>query len=209
MHVPCNDTYGARPMTTTETVDGRSARSQRTRDSVVDAVLALVADGNSRPTAREIAERAGISVRSVYVHFDDLDDLFRAAAGRHFESLSDLLVPIDASLPVPERVTACVDQRVRVHERSGAVRRAAEQWAPQSPALAEVLRQGRVVGRLDLERLFGPVLEGRSDHDVALSALDAVLGAETWDGLREQGLSVDAAHEVLMHTVSRLLEEPR
>lgn len=196
-------------MTTTPTVDGRSARAQRTRDSVVDAVLALVAEGDSRPTAREIAERAGISVRSVYVHFDDLDDLFHAAANRHFESLSDLLVPIDATLPGTERIAACVDQRVRIHERAGAVRRAADQWAPQSPALAEVIRQGRLVGRQDLERLFGPVLEGRADHDVALSALDAILGAETWDGLREQGLSVDAAREVLVHTVTRLLEEPR
>lgn len=196
-------------MTTTPTVDGRSARAQRTRDSVVDAVLALVADGNSRPTAREIAERAGISVRSVYVHFDDLDDLFRAAASRHFASLSDLLVPIDASLPLPERITACVDQRVRLHERAGAVRRAADQWAPQSPALAEVIRQGRVVGRQDLGRLFGPVLGGRADEDVTLSALSAVLGAETWDALREQGLSVEAAHEVLVHTVTRLLEDPR
>jgi TetR/AcrR family transcriptional regulator, regulator of autoinduction and epiphytic fitness len=196
-------------MTTTPTVDGRSARSQRTRDSVVDAVLSLVAAGNSRPTAREIAEQAGISVRSVYVHFDDLDDLFRAAAGRHFESLSDLLVPVDGALALPDRITACVDQRVQLHERSGAVRRAADQWAPQSPALAEVIRQGRVVGRQDLERLFGPPLSGRADEDVALSALTAVLGAETWDALREQGLSVDAAREVLVHTVVRLLEVPR
>jgi TetR/AcrR family transcriptional regulator of autoinduction and epiphytic fitness len=209
LHASCNDTYGARPMTTTPTVDGRSARAQRTRDSVVDAVLALVAEGNSRPTAREIAEQAGISVRSVYVHFDDLDDLFRAAAGRHFESLSDLLVPVDDALPLPERITACVDQRVQLHERSGAVRRAADQWAPQSPALADVIRQGRVVGRQDLERLFGPALGGRADEDVALSALTAVLGAETWDALREQGLSVDAAREVLAHTVVRLLEVPR
>src|SRR3954447_22420453 len=71
-------------MTSTQTVDGRSARAQRTRDSVVDAVLDLVATGQTRPTAREIADAAGISVRSVYVHFDDLDDLFRAAADRHF-----------------------------------------------------------------------------------------------------------------------------
>jgi hypothetical protein len=66
-----------------------------------------------------------------------------------------------------------------------------------------------VVGRQDLGRLFGPVLRGRTDEDVALSALNAGLGAETWDALREQGLSVDAAHEVLVHMVTRLLEEPR
>ena len=194
-------------MTTTPTVDGRSARAQRTRDSVVDAVLALVEDGNTRPTAKEIAERAGISVRSVYVHFDDLDDLFRAAASRHFAHMADLLTPVDAALPLPERVTASVDQRVGLHDRAGAIRRAAEQWAPQSPALAEVLRQGRVISRQDVERLFGPELAGRADEDVALSAITTILGAEAWDSLRAQGLSPAAAREVLVHTVNRLLEE--
>ena len=134
-------------MTSTQTVDGRSARAQRTRDSVVGAVLDLVSTGQARPTAREIADAAGISVRSVYVHFDDLEDLFCVA-----------------------------DQRIQIHERFGAVRRAAEQWAPQSPALADVLHQGRVVGRQDIERLFGAELAGRVDHDTTLSAIILLLG---------------------------------
>src|SRR4051812_35437271 len=180
-------------MTSTQTVDGRSARALRTRDSVVDAVLELVGEGHTRPTAREIADAAGISVRSVYVHFDDLDDLFRAAADRHFEQMASVLQPVDATLGLVERVAASTDQRVRIHEGFGAVRRAAEQWAPQSPALADVLRQGRVVGRQDIERLFGAELVGRTDHDTTLSAITLLLGAEAWDSLRAQGLSVSAA----------------
>ncbi|MGZ4713724.1 MAG: TetR/AcrR family transcriptional regulator [Acidimicrobiia bacterium] len=193
-------------MTATPTVDGRSARAQRTRDSVVNAVLELAGGGNLRPTAREIADAAGISVRSVYVHFDDLDDLFRAAADRHFEQIATLLTPVDAALPVAERVEAAADQRVQINERFGAVRRAAEAWAPQSAALAEVLRQGRAVARHATERLFGPELTGRADHDVALSAVTVLLGAEAWDSLRSQGLSVAAAREVVIHAVNRLLE---
>jgi len=195
-------------MTTTQTVDGRSARARRTRESVVDAVLMLVGQGHTRPTAREIADAAGISVRSVYVHFDDLDDLFRAAADRHFEQMASILTPVDASLGLADRIEASTDQRIRIHEQFGAVRRAAEQWAPQSPALAEVLGQGRVVGRQDIERLFGAELATRDDHDVALSAVTLVLGAEAWDSLRAQGLSVRAARDVVVHTVTRLLEEP-
>src|SRR4051794_7539538 len=71
--------------------DGRTARSQRTRDSVVEALLDLLNAGNPRPTAREIAEQAGVSLRSVYVHFDDLEDLFLAATGRHLERILPLL----------------------------------------------------------------------------------------------------------------------
>jgi len=194
-------------MTSTQTVDGRSARAQRTRDSVVDAVLDLVATGQTRPTAREIADAAGISVRSVYVHFDDLDDLFRAAADRHFEQMASLLQPVDATLDLEARVAASTDQRIQIHERFGAVRRAAEQWAPQSPALADLLRQARLVGRQDIERLFGTELAGRADHDTTLSAITLLLGAEAWDSLRSQGLSVGAAREVVVHAVTRMLEE--
>lgn len=194
-------------MTTTKTVDGRSARAQRTRDSVVSAVLTLAGSGNTRPTAREIADAAGISVRSVYVHFDDLDDLFRAAADRHLEQMAEILQPVDAELALDERVAASLEQRALIHERFGPVRRAAEQWAPQSPALAEVLRQGRAVSRRDIDRLFGTELEGRADHDLALSAITALMSAATWDTLREQGLSTAAAREVVAHAVHRLLEE--
>ena len=198
-------------MTSTQTSriegDGRSARAQRTRDSVVDAVLELVGTGQTRPTAREIADAAGISVRSVYVHFDDLDDLFRAAADRHVGQMASLLQPVDATLDLAERIAASTDQRIQIHEGFGAVRRAAEQWAPQSPALADVLRQGRLVGRQDIERLFGPELVGRPEHDTTLSAITLLLGAEAWDNLRAQGLSVGAAREVVVHSVSRLLEE--
>lgn len=192
----------------TQAIDGRSARAQRTRDSVVNAVLELANNGDARPTAREIADRAGISVRSVYVHFDDLDDLFRAAAARHFEQMDSLLQPVDATLPIAARIVAAADQRVAIHENFGAVRRAAEQWAPLSPALAEVLRAGRDVGRQDIERLFGPVLSGRADHEIVLGAITLLLGANAWDSLRDQGLSVDAASEIIVHTLTRLLEKP-
>ena len=70
-----------------------------------------------------------------------------------------------------------------------------------------MLRQGRVVGRQDIERLFGAELAGRADHDTTLSAITLLLGAEAWDSLRSQGLSVTAAREVVVHSVTRMLED--
>ena len=55
--------------------DGRASRAARTRIAVVDALLALNEKGNLRPTAREIAAEAGVSLRSIYVHFDDVESL--------------------------------------------------------------------------------------------------------------------------------------
>ena len=58
-------------------VDGRAARALRTRNRVVDALLDLIDEGDLRPPAADVARRAGVSLRSVYQHFDDLETLFR------------------------------------------------------------------------------------------------------------------------------------
>ena len=102
----------------TQAVDGRSARAQRTRDSVVNAVLELAGTGDARPTAKEIADCAGISVRSVYVHFEDLDDLFRSAAARHFEQMASILQPVDASLPVNDTLRSGVADSATLRARA-------------------------------------------------------------------------------------------
>ena len=193
-------------MTTVPATDGRSARAERTRDSVVNAVLELVTAGNPRPTAKEIADQAGISVRSVYVHFDDLDDLFRAAVDRHQEHLAGLLYLIDAGLPIADRIRLKIDQRVELFERFGAVRRAAQQWAPQSPAFQRALKRGSKIARMDLDRLFGAEIHDPDLRDLTLAAVDAVSGPAAWDTLRENGNSVEEARAIITFALTRLLE---
>ena len=85
------------------TTDGRTARSQRTRDAVVAALEALLLDGATAPNAAEIAERAGVSTRSIYVHFANLEDLFRAVVERTTLRTLALLTPIDPAAPLDTR----------------------------------------------------------------------------------------------------------
>jgi len=63
---------------TAQPIDGRSARALRTREAIVDACVSLIEDGELRPTAPRVAERAGVSVRSVFQHFADLPALHSA-----------------------------------------------------------------------------------------------------------------------------------
>ena len=157
----------------TQMTDGRTARSARTRAAVVNAVLDLVRAGNPRPTAKEIATRAGISLRSVYVHFDDLDDLFAAACARQAEEVAHLLSPVDAGRPQAERVKEVVHQRVEIWEALAPIRRAVLVWESSSPALLAGSQRRTQRARKDLSRVFAREL-GQLDPDRRTLVLEAL-----------------------------------
>src|ERR1700723_1372281 len=85
-------------------IDGRLARSTRTRHAVVDALLDLLGEGDLRPTAARIAERAGVSLRLVFHHFDDLEAIYSELADRQAERVKPLTTPISSTTPFARRV---------------------------------------------------------------------------------------------------------
>lgn len=194
----------------TQTVDGRSARSARTREAVVTAVLDLVKSGQVKPTAKEIAARAGISLRSVYVHFDDLDDLFAAAGARQAEEVAPLLDAVDARLPLAERIEAVVQQRAAIWEVLAPVRNAVLVWSSRSTTLREASQRVTRRAVRDLDRVFRTELDAWGDRRrVALDALAVAASAGAWDVLRrDQGLSEAQAREVMATTLTGLLRGP-
>src|SRR5829696_7731046 len=126
-----------------ESRDGRTVRAERTRQALVDALLALLEEGDMRPTAERIAERAGVSERSVFQHFPDREALFEAVARQQYERIVPTLTPVDASLPLPERLDAFVEQRARLLETVTPVRRAAVLLEPESEVVAGWLASAR------------------------------------------------------------------
>jgi AcrR family transcriptional regulator len=177
-------------------VDGRSARSAKTRDAIADALLDLLADGTFRPTAKEIAQRAGVSVRSVYVHFDDLEDLFCVAAQRHFTRIAPMLTPLPATGTLPDRAHALVGQRVRLYAKIGAVGRATRLHAESSPTLARIVRDAQSRSRLDIQRVFARELRALAADDcaMAVAVIDVLTSADAWQTLRiHNDLDVDTA----------------
>ena len=192
------------------TLDGRSARSARTREAVVRALLALISEGDLRPTAGRIAERAGISLRSVYVHFDDLDDLFLAAAREHRGGVFALTRELSTSGPFETRLEAFVDQRARVLEAIAPVARAATLQEPFSPALAATSEAARRLGRSELERVFATELADLDavTRDHALDACDTLTASDTWHFLRVRRSLTPETSAATLSTALRLLLLP-
>jgi TetR/AcrR family transcriptional regulator, regulator of autoinduction and epiphytic fitness len=181
--------------------DGRAARAARTRDAIVDASIALVEAGDVRPTAPRIAARAGVSVRSVFQHFDDLPSLHAAVVQRVVERLSLLVVAVDPALELDARIDAFARYRAALLEAVTPFRRAAAVHGPFAPEIQTAVAQGNVFLRCDVEATFGAELDG-----LPAAALAATSSWGMWDSLRaEAGDSAEEAQAVLRRTLRALL----
>lgn len=192
-----------------EAIDGRTARALRTREAIVDASIALVDEGDLRPTAPRIAERAKVSVRSVFQHFDDLEGLYAAVGDRLVERLSHVIMTVDGSLSLAARIEEVVRQRTILLEAITPVRRAAAVHAPFSAEVSSRLQVGHDFLRSEIERVFQPELatcRTAEQRVCLLDALDTVLSWASWDNLRSlNGRSQDDARAVLTLMVTALL----
>jgi AcrR family transcriptional regulator len=169
-------------------VDGRRARREQNRAAVVDALAELYAEGTYEPSAAEIAERAGLSPRSLFRYFDDVDDLNRATIDQQLDRARPLLaVQATADDPTATKVDRLVEARLRLYEAIAPAARAARVGAWRHPVLAEQIASTRSYLRHQLERLFAPELDalGPARAPAALAAMDVLCSFEAVELLRD------------------------
>jgi AcrR family transcriptional regulator len=182
-------------------------RGERNRRAVVEAMLALIEAGDPQPTAKRVAERAGVALRSVFHHFDDVESVLAAAARLQAQRHWHLVQPVAPELPLDERVAQVVAQRSTLFERIAPARRAALLVEHESPVIRTWLEEGRATLRRQLVATFAPELAGEG-RDL-LAALEVSASWTAWESLRRrQGLSVNAARRVLTRLLIALVKEP-
>jgi len=139
--------------------DGRTLRRTRNREAVLDAVLELFDEGHLQPPMDDIAERAGVSNRSIYRYFEHRDHLIRAAVTYALRRLaSDLQFAEAAAGTFDERVERFVDHRLGLHDRLAPVMRAGMFVAVSEPIVAEEFEVGRQLLRRQLDEQFADEL---------------------------------------------------
>jgi TetR/AcrR family transcriptional regulator of autoinduction and epiphytic fitness len=189
-------------------VDGRTARGQRTRSKVVDALLALQEEGDLAPTAQRVAQRAGVALRTVFGHFSDMETLWAEGGQRHLAKLAALSEPIDPALSREERVERFCRSRARVLEALLPVMRAARLREPTSPQLQRNREVYIEAGDTEVAEVFAPELARLSptDRERCLHALYLAGAGPAWEALRhDRGLSPQEAGDVLRHAVQAVL----
>ncbi len=188
--------------------DGRIARGERTREAIVEAHAELLREGVLKPTAKVIAERAGVSVRTLWLNFKDLETLLEATTAYWLDA--------DAALrQADRRVTAAgrADRRCSAgnapsgwstsrrrpgrrcwasRSRRPWLRRAA---SSSSGSVATCSRPSRPSWRLT----------GGADGALCLALMAAASGM-TWSFARDDlGRDVDDAAAIMRDTFTRLL----
>lgn len=181
--------------------DGRRERSRSSRSKIVAALLELVGKGDVSPSAARVAEVAGVGLRSVFRHFEDMDALYREMG----EVIETRVLPILLQVPVGEtwkdRVFDLAERRARVFEAIMPYRISANLRRFESPYL---MKDYRRMLRFESDSMDAHLPQSVRSDIPAARGLNVILSFQTWRLLRhDQELPVDEAKAV----VRRMLKD--
>ena len=181
--------------------DGRRERSRSSRAKIVAAMLELVGNGDVAPSAAKVAEVAGVGLRSVFRHFDDMEALYREMG----EAIEARVMPIIVAPPKgdswKERLLDIADRRAQIYETIMPYRISGNLKRYQSDFLmADYRRVIRLEGETVAAQLPPTVLADMA----GARGLNVILSFHTWRLLRhDQQLPIDEACAV----VRRMLDD--
>jgi len=186
-------------------LDGRRRRSLDSRARIVAAMLELTRETSLPPSAEQVAQRAGVGLRSVFRHFRDMDSLYgeiqrpfeaelRARAQRPFKGET-----------WQDRVVELIGRRSAAFDTVAPYRHAADAMRPTSV----YLQAQHSTLTTALRTILRAVIPKGAVDAPTFEALDLLLGFEAWSRLRgDQGLTPRQARNAL-ETAVRALIGPR
>jgi len=191
-------------------VDGRSLRRERNRQDIVDALLGLIENGETEISAALIASKAGLSERSIFRYFDDVNDLYRSVCDLAFSKEIEYALIDDAGVgSLDTKIENFVNQRVRIYTMNEKIAPAARSFAFKNPIIKNQLVVGRKLLRTQIIKHFAEELSVFDKHQqqVAVAIIDSLTTFEYYDMMRsDQKMSVQAIKSVLAESIRKALQ---
>lgn len=183
--------------------DGRSERGARNREAILDAVYRLVEAEDLMPTAEQVAEKAGVGIRTVFRHFSDMEALYAEVSERVYASVRPLIDTPVLQGGFEERASAFAAGRFNLFERIAPFKRAGLIRRPRSKFLqadhAEMVRRLRA-------SLMAAFPELANAPPTLVESLDQISSFEAWDRLRgDQRLDRAVAQQTVEFALRTLL----
>ncbi|MEM7493937.1 MAG: TetR/AcrR family transcriptional regulator [Pseudomonadota bacterium] len=183
--------------------DGRRRRSERNKQSIVAAITTLIRRGSLEPSAMDVAQEAGVGVRTVFRLFEDMDALYGEMA-RQIQA--EVMPIIDAPFENDDWRARCFEaceRRAEIYEAIMMVRLSANARRSRSAYLRA--DYAMFLGR-ELDRLTEILPSHLRENSAFVYALDAAISFDTWCRLRRgRDLSVAKSKEVVRLTVEKLI----
>jgi len=176
---------------------------------VVEALLQCYDDGMLKPSVADIAERSGVSHRSVFRYFDDMDELSRAAIALGHERYDPMSrIHEIGHGPLDVRIERIVEQRITLFKAMEGPARAARIVAPLSPVVMSDLIRWRLFLRAQLRRQFAAELKSMASSQAQqlIGALDVLCSFESWMLMRDDhNLTQDQMKANMAFSLRRML----
>ena len=186
-----------------EAVDGRRARSERSRQKIIEALFKLVRSGELGPNAARVAETANVSLRTVFRHFEDMDSLYREMSSACEDQFLPTFMRPYTSPHWKGRLVEHCERRLNVFEEVMYLRICTEARRHQSDMLMEDYKRLFRLERSGLEALLPDTLNSGTE---LFAALDVALCFETYRRLRqENGLSPQQTRKCVLSLLEMIL----
>jgi AcrR family transcriptional regulator len=186
-----------------EAPDGRRQRSERSRQAIIDAAMALIGEGILVPTAQLTSERAGVGIRTVFRHFSDMESLLAEADAQSREGYEALFIGGDRDGTVKERILHAVERHAEGFEttRNHNLAAHAQMWRYETMR-KNYSRYQRGL-RKDLDDWLPELKDLSKSQRIAV---DAAASFEVWNRLRQlRGLSIKASIEIITEMLEDLI----
>ena len=181
-------------------IDGRRQRSARSREALIKASLELIDQGLLVPTAKQIADKAGVGLRSFFRHFDDMETLFAAVEAHARDNFMSLFLLGEGQGHIAQRIEGFLDSQAEAYERLNNIILSTQAQLWRSPTL----RQSYARDQNELRALklsWFPELEAHPP--VIIDGLDGLTSFEMWYRLRHhQKLGVRESKDILTVLIS-------
>ena len=191
-------------------VDGRSLRRERNRQDIVDALLGLIENGETEISAALIASKAGLSERSIFRYFDDVNDLYRSVCDLAFSKEIEYALIDDAGVgSLDTKIENFVNQRVRIYTMNEKIAPAARSFAFKNPIIKNQLVVGRKLLRTQIMKHFAEELSvfDKQQQQVAVAIIDSLTTFEYYDMMRsDQRMSVLTIKSILTESIRKALQ---
>jgi AcrR family transcriptional regulator len=184
--------------------DGRIQRSQRSREKILRAYWELMLGGDMEPSAAAIAEHAGVGLRSVFRHFDDLDTLLLELMSLCYDEVTPQFLKPLKSINWKDQILELVERNVEIWERIKVPHTAGELGRFKSQILMDDYKRSR---NLEISDIRAILPKDINNYDNVLFALDSTLSFSTMRRLREdRKLSIPKVKNIMSLLVKSILD---